>query len=126
MSTTPESTVRAFFDRLSAGGRLADAIDEYVADDCVWENSGLPAVRGRAAVHAQMDQFVQGFGLHALVVDTRVLAVSGNVVLTERVDHVDTADGTRVLSIEMAGAMEVVDGRITRWSDYFDPRPLLP
>ncbi|MGE4426551.1 MAG: limonene-1,2-epoxide hydrolase family protein [Solirubrobacteraceae bacterium] len=127
MSTNdPQATVQAFFDRLTEGGHLKDAIDEHLSDDCVWENSGLPAATGKDAIHEQMQNFIDGMGLHALVVDTHAIAVAGNTVLTEREDHIDQADGTRVLSMTMAGTFQVTDGKITRWADYFDPRPLLP
>jgi limonene-1,2-epoxide hydrolase len=48
------------------------------------------------------------------------LAADGNVVLSERVDHVHDADGAIVGSIRVMGALEVVDGKIIRWRDYFN------
>lgn len=80
----------------------------------------------KVAAKAMMTHFVEAFAMHRLVVDVIALAVTDDRVLTERVDHVDDADGKRLLSIPIAGILQVVDGRIVRWSDYFDPRPLLP
>ena len=126
MSGDAEKIVRAFFDRTAEGGKIITAMEEFMADEIAWENSGLPSAHGKAAAIEMMRQFVDGFGMHALVVDIRHLSVSGNSVLTERVDHMDTADSTRLLSFPLAGVLEVIDGQITSWRDYFDPRPLLP
>lgn len=73
-----------------------------------------------------MQAFIDGHALHALVVDVVTIAVSDDTVLTERVDHMDMADRTRMMSFPLAGMLTVKAGKIVRWSDYFDPRPLLP
>lgn len=122
----PESVVRAFFAELGQGGGLISAVQTYMADDCRWENSGLPSAGNKQQILAMMQGFIDGYQLHALVIDVVALAVAGDVVLTERVDHMDTADGTRLLSFPLAGTLTVRNGLIVRWSDYFDPRPLLP
>ncbi len=127
MNQNPETVVRAFFAQLGSGkGGLISACETYMADDCVWDNSGLPSANGKAAILGMMRSFMDGYALDALKVDLVTIAVSGDVVLTERVDHMDTADGTRLLSFPLAGALTVRNGKIVRWSDYFDPRPLLP
>jgi hypothetical protein len=41
-SNEREKVVRAFFNRMAEGGHIIDAFDEYLADECVWEKSGLP------------------------------------------------------------------------------------
>ena len=126
MSTDPEGVVRAFFEETGKPGCLLAAVETYLADDCIWENTGLPTAPNKEVIVAMLSQFIEALGMDALVVDIRTLAVSGNSVLTERVDHVDAKDGQRVLSFPLAGVLEVRDGKIVRWSDYFDPRPLLP
>jgi limonene-1,2-epoxide hydrolase len=126
MTADPESVVRQFFDELGKPGQILAACEAHLADDCVWENTGLPTAAGKSTIMAMMGQFVNGYGMDRLVVDLRAIAVSGNAVLTERVDHMDDKDGQRMLSFPLAGTLEVRNGKITRWSDYFDPRPLLP
>ncbi len=126
MSQNPEAVVRAFFAEMGRGGGLMSAVDQYCADDCKWENTGLPTAPDKATMKAMMQAFIDGYALHALVVDVVTLAVSGDTVLTERVDHMDKADGTRMMSFPLAGMFAVRGGKIVRWSDYFDPRPLLP
>ncbi|MGQ0620377.1 MAG: limonene-1,2-epoxide hydrolase family protein [Panacagrimonas sp.] len=126
MNQNPEAVVRAFFAELSRGGGLISAVETYCADDCKWENTGLPTAPNKAVMLQMMRGFIEGYQLHALVIDVVALGVSGETVLTERVDHMDTADGRRLLSFPLAGTFTVRGGKIVRWSDYFDPRPLLP
>jgi limonene-1,2-epoxide hydrolase len=121
-----EKVVREFFAQCREGGKIIAACEEFFADHMVWENSGLPTAHSKAEAIGMMQQFVDGFAMHALVIDIVHLSVSGNSVLTERVDHMDTADGTRLLSFPLAGVLDVEDGKIVSWRDYFDPRPLLP
>ena len=54
-------------------------------------------------------------------VDWEVLniAENGNVVLTERIDNFVLSDGKH-LSVPVMGTMELQDGRISAWRDYFD------
>lgn len=49
------------------------------------------------------------------------ISTDGNVVLTERVDHVLNKDKSLSHSSKIMGAFEVQDGMIKRWSDYFNP-----
>jgi limonene-1,2-epoxide hydrolase len=68
----------------------------------------------------------------ALPWEIRHIAASGDVVLTERVDHF-LVGGTRV-SVPCMGVFELRDGRIAAWRDYWDlgqferqlPAPSLP
>lgn len=126
MAKDPETVVRAFFDRMTEGGHIIDACETYFADDVVWENTGLPTANGKAEAIGAMQQFVDGFSMHALVVEVTHLSVDGDSVLTERDDHMDDADGNRAMSFHLAGVLDVRDGLIVSWRDYFDPRPLLP
>ena len=47
------------------------------------------------------------------------IAVSGPVVMTERVDVFTLAGKT--FDLQVMGAFEVNDGKINAWRDYFDP-----
>jgi limonene-1,2-epoxide hydrolase len=120
-----ETTVRDFFAEISAGGRLVEAFDRYLSEDCVWENTGLPTANGKAAVMGMLQVLIKDYRLHALVIEIRTLAVIGDTVLTERIDHMDDVEGRRLLTFPLAGILQVQSGKIVRWSDYFDPRDLL-
>jgi limonene-1,2-epoxide hydrolase len=110
----PEEVVRA---ELGAWSRLnVDEIVSYFAADAVWDNVPLGAVSGhdeiRKAVQGYVDRTTQGD------IEILNLAVAGNVVLTERVDHF-VYDGKQIHARVM-GAFEVNGDKITAWRDYFD------
>lgn len=125
MSQDPESVVRAFFDDMAGGGKLISAIEEYGAEGLVWSNTGLPTAEGKEASKATMQSFIDGYNLDKLTVEYVGIATSGDAVLTERIDHLDAADGSRLMSLPVSGTLVVQDGKITQWRDYFDPTPFL-
>jgi limonene-1,2-epoxide hydrolase len=51
-------------------------------------------------------------------VDVRHLLCEGAVVMTERVDYLRVGEKTATLRV--AGVLEVHDGVISSWRDYFD------
>jgi limonene-1,2-epoxide hydrolase len=67
----------------------------------------------------EVRQAVEGFVKNLSWIENEILnlAVSGNVVLTERVDHM-VYDGARLDAPGM-GTFEVVGEKITAWRDYF-------
>jgi limonene-1,2-epoxide hydrolase len=111
---SPEEVVRA---ELSTWSRLdVDEIVSYFAPDAVWDNVPLGAVSGeediRRAVKGYVDRTTYGD------IEILNLAVAGNVVLTERVDHF-VYDG-REIHARVMGAFEVHGDKIKAWRDYFD------
>lgn len=126
MNQNPEAVVRGFFAEMSRKGSLVAAVQNWCAEECRWENTGLPTAENRAAMVAMMQGFIDGYQIDHIVIDLPSFAVSGDTVVTERVDHLTRADGSTVLSLALAGVLVVKNGKIVRWSDYFDPRPLLP
>lgn len=113
-----EQTVLAFVD---AWNRLdEDRIYGLMADDIVYHNMPLQPVAGIEAVRAH---------LAAWPVDecewiVSNIAVRGNVVLTERIDHFRR--GAERITVPVMGAFEVMDGKIAHWRDYFDMGALKP
>ena len=126
MNQSPEAVVRGFFAEMGRKGSLISAVQNWCADECRWENSGLPTAENKKAMLAMMQGFIDGYQLDHIVIDLPSFAVSGDTVLTERVDHLNKADGQTVVSAALAGVLVVKNGKVVRWSDYFDPRPFLP
>lgn len=126
MSQNPESVVREFFSMMGRKGGLQEAIKSACADECRWENTGLPTAGDKKAMAAMMQGFIDGYQLDHMRVELVTLAVSGDTVMTERIDHLNRVDGTTIASIALAGALQVKGGKVVRWTDYFDPRPFLP
>jgi limonene-1,2-epoxide hydrolase len=92
-----------------------DTIDTLLADDLVYQNVGLPTIRGGVRVRKMLRgmegrmRFEAKF--HRNVAD-------GGTVLNERTDAM--IFGPLRLQFWICGVFEVKDGRITLWRDYFD------
>ena len=118
-ATAPAVVVRTFLELLEAGD--LDAAVELLAEDAVWINVGLPAVRGRHAIdrisRLCFNRLGMGFRVHF-----HNVAADGPVVLTERSDALVL--GPVEQRFWVYGRFEVRDGRITVWRDSFDYRDL--
>jgi limonene-1,2-epoxide hydrolase len=113
--------VRDFFDAM--GPTLADFKRNYrkrMADDVVWESVGLPRHEGKDACVAYLDDLHARTGMEYCTVEMLHVAAAGDVVLSERIDTMRRADGSEIMSFRIMGAIELRDGKITRYSDYFD------
>ncbi len=101
---------------LAAWARLdVDEIMSYFAPDAVWDNVPIGVASGPDEIRAA----VVGFLAPTTWFDAEMLnlAVTGNVVLTERVDHL-TMDGTTI-HVRIMGAFEIEGDKIKAWRDYF-------
>jgi limonene-1,2-epoxide hydrolase len=82
---TPEAVLRA---ELGAWGHLdADEAMSYFAEDAVWDiGPSFPPLSGRDAIRNTIAAYFSSGASH---IDMRILhlAVDGNVVLMERLDH---------------------------------------
>jgi limonene-1,2-epoxide hydrolase len=89
--------------------------DALLADDLVYENVGLPTIRGRRRT---MKLFRAMEGRAGFDVKFHRIAEEGEVVLNERTDAL--IFGPLRVQFWVCGVFEVRDGRITLWRDYFD------
>jgi limonene-1,2-epoxide hydrolase len=125
-SATPEQIVRAFFQDWENLG-FVPAFERWMAPEAVWENTFAPCPRaeGRAAYMALLEQY-QGFSQMPFArVEIKNLAVHGNTVMTERVDHLYDASRSRQHSAAIAGVFVIENGLISRYADYFDASQFL-
>ncbi|HZZ47657.1 MAG TPA: limonene-1,2-epoxide hydrolase family protein [Pseudonocardia sp.] len=104
---------------------MLKSVTDQTTDDFVWQNSGLPTCNGQAEAISFLEQFAKSFSMASIKIDIVAIGSAGNVVVTERVDHFVDANGQVLASLALAGTLEVRDGKISAWRDYFDPRPLL-
>lgn len=118
---TPQTTVEAFFAAW-ADGRLIESIQDFCGENCVWSNTGFADAVGRDAMVGMMQAFIDNFALATIEVTLRNVAVNGDTVLTERVDSCFRADGTPIYAIDVSGTLEVSNGKIVQFRDYWDPR----
>lgn len=115
--SSPADVVRHFCALMTQ--RDAEALRPLLAEGAVYQNVGMPAFSGPDAIVENMAaQFAMFPDAYAFEIVN--LASEGSVVLTERLDYIQTPDG-RKPAIPVMGTFVVDgDGRITRWTDYFD------
>jgi limonene-1,2-epoxide hydrolase len=98
--------------------RDAEPLRHFLADDIVYQNTGMPASEGIeatvAALAFQFEMFPDSYEY-----ETINAVAEGEIVMNERIDYVRGPDGERH-GLPVMGTFVVRDGRITRWTDYWD------
>ena len=89
--------------------------ERLLDDDIVYQNVGLPTVRGGARVAKMMRSMEGRMGFE---VKFHRNVAEGATVLNERTDAM--VFGPLRLQFWVCGVFEVHDGRVTLWRDYFD------
>jgi limonene-1,2-epoxide hydrolase len=113
--TTVENTrtVEGFLHALQDSD--LEAAEAALDENLLWENVGLPTIRGRARA---IKLFRRMEGRAGFEVKIHRIAADGAAVLTERTDALVV--GPLRLQVWVCGVFEIHDGRITLWRDYFD------
>jgi limonene-1,2-epoxide hydrolase len=93
-----------------------ETADSLLDDNLVYENVGLPTIRGRARAMKLFRPMKKG--PVSFEVKFHRLVGEGSTVLNERTDAL--VIGPVRLQFWVCGVFEVHDGRITLWRDYFD------
>ena len=114
VTTDPARVVESFLYALR--DKDFDAADEALDDDLVYQNVGLPTIRGRQRTM----KLLGGLSRPNAGFDVKIhrIASEGSAVLTERTDVL--IFGPFQAHFWVCGVFEVRDGRITLWRDYFD------
>lgn len=87
------------------------------ADDAVYHNVPVAPIAGIAGIRTIFQAFLDAFAEAKL--DIVTLAAEPGLVLAERIDYFTMNDGRKVV-LPVNGVFEVRDGKIVRFSDYFD------
>jgi limonene-1,2-epoxide hydrolase len=112
--------VKTFLAMWETPGGIEIALRDYFTSATVYENVGMSITTGADEASAVFAGFSSSLGMATMWVENLHVAASGDVVLTERIDHVRDASGKTLMSIRVMGAFEVKDGKIVAWRDYFD------
>ncbi|MBV9091650.1 MAG: nuclear transport factor 2 family protein [Mycobacteriaceae bacterium] len=112
---TPTQIVEGFLYALR--DENYDAMLAALDDDVVYQNVGLPTIRGG---HRTVSVLRRGLKPARAGFDVKIhrIASEGTAVLTERTDVI--LYGPLRIQFWVCGVFEVRDGRITLWRDYFD------
>ncbi|GGD84633.1 nuclear transport factor 2 family protein [Croceicoccus mobilis] len=114
---TARETVEAFFKDWETG--FVGAFEKWMAEDAVWQNTGMPDCVGYDAVMSHLRKYNEVSQMPYGRVEMINIMSEGDTVLTERIDHL-WGDGPETHAAKIMGALQVRDGKITRYSDYLD------
>lgn len=96
--------------------RDAEALRPYLADDVVYQNTGMPAAVG---VDAVLENLASQFAmLPCYEYETCTIVAEGDVVMNERLDYVPGPNGP--VGLPVMGTFILRNGKIARWTDYWD------
>ncbi|MBS0469657.1 MAG: nuclear transport factor 2 family protein [Proteobacteria bacterium] len=114
MSKSPTEIVRAFMSAMEK--KDYDTAVRYVSEDCEYTNLPMTTVRGPAGVRAVLEPFFAP----TIENEFRILreAAAGPIVFIERLDRHRIEKGW--VELPVTGVLEVHDGLITVWREYFD------
>jgi limonene-1,2-epoxide hydrolase len=94
----------------------ASQLGAFFSEDAVYHNMPMDPVYGRAAIEATFGEFMRMGG--RVGVDVLHTVADGPIVMMERIDHF--IGDAMTVSLPITGVIEVHDGAITAWRDYFD------
>jgi len=97
--------------------RDLDTIMSCFTDDAVYHNVPVPPIVGRAGILAIFQGFLSAF--ETLTLETVRIAAEDNLVFAERIDHFLLRNGKR-FDLPVNGVFEIENGKIKRFSDYFN------
>ena len=115
-SAQDERTVLHFCDLWAK--QDVEGLLSYFTPDAHYIDMPLPPRCGLEEIRA----YIEGiFSTFSVEIDTLNIASSGNIVFTERVDHLTLVDGSKPsVPLPVTGVMEMQNGKIHRWRDYLD------
>lgn len=110
-----ETFVRDFL--ASWGKRDIDLIMSFLAEDAVYHNVPVDPIIGLAEIRKIFVAFLDIFPEAEL--DPVTVAAKPDLVFAERVDRFTTTQGKKVI-LPVNGVFVIQNGKIVRFSDYFD------
>lgn len=104
----------------------AEEIGSWLDNNVLHQNTGLPDMVGKLAV----EQFIASLEpvFESLTIDVVSIMTKGNLICTERVEHIVISEDAPIgnpgaeLTMCVAAWCEVHHGKIIRWADFWDTR----
>ena len=92
--------------------------------ECDWDQRPMWRTHSRESALSFLRLARRSLGLDTIDVDLLSVAVTGDVVHTQRVDHLRRRDGSLIVSAPVAGVLTYSGDRVVHWKEYFDPTVL--
>jgi limonene-1,2-epoxide hydrolase len=116
-AATESEAVAVAMEMVDAWNRMEwERMIDLFAEDAVFQSMMKEPVVGRETIRPRFLALVDG--LERIELQIRNMAVDGNVVFLERVD--DFVYKGKHSRVPVVGVMEIADGKVAAWRDYYD------
>ena len=116
-----EAIARQFFGRWGVSyNECCNSFTETFTDDCLWIQKPLATTTGPDEAIKFMSTSHRFMRLETIDVEVLSMAVNGNTVFSERIDHLYTGGGKLIVSAPVVGVMHFEGDKIRHWREYFD------
>jgi limonene-1,2-epoxide hydrolase len=89
--------------------------------ECDWDQRPMWRTHSRDSALSFLRLARRTLSLDTIDVDLLSVAVVGEVVHTQRIDHLRRRDGSLIVSAPVAGVLTYRGDRVVHWKEYFDP-----
>jgi limonene-1,2-epoxide hydrolase len=116
-----EALVRHFFERWSPSfDEMCAAFQDTFAEDCYWDQRPLAATTGIPQALRFLRRARTVMSLERVDVELIRIASASGAVHTQRIDRLYSRRGSLLVAAPVAGVLEIRDGKIVEWKEYFD------
>ena len=100
---------------------MVDGFQAELAPDCDWDQRPMIRTRSRESAIRFLKVCHHALQLEYIDVEMQSIAVIGNTVHTQRIDHLYRSDGSLIASAPVAGVLTYNGDQVEVWKEYFDP-----
>jgi limonene-1,2-epoxide hydrolase len=100
---------------------MCESFANELDPDCDWDQRPMCRTRSVDSALSFLRLARRVLQLDTIDVELLSIAVSGDVVHTQRIDHLRRRDGSLIVSAPVAGVLTYRGDRIMAWKEYFDP-----
>jgi limonene-1,2-epoxide hydrolase len=100
---------------------MVDGFQAELAPDCDWDQRPMIRTRSRESAIRFLKVCHHALALDHVDVELLSIAVVGNTVHSQRIDHLVRTDGSLIASAPVAGVLTYADDQVVAWKEYFDP-----
>ncbi len=117
-----EAEIAVVMDMVDAWNRQDwEKVVDLFADDGVLHSMMIEPIAGKESIRNRINHM--GEGLESITLHVKNIGVGGDVVFIERVD--EFVYKGHAGAVPVAGVIEIVDGHVKIWREYYDRNELL-
>jgi limonene-1,2-epoxide hydrolase len=126
-ATTNLRIIIALFKAFEGGTRqhIWDGYDLYLSEDGVYNLTGFPAMSKSQAKEILFSDIGGDAPVTKIVPKLGTQEAIDDLVFIEHVDSYRDKSGKELFKLPVASVFQLKGGKVRKWTDYCDPRPLL-